>query len=787
MFSAVSKTLRLTLLLLCAASSALAADAWLRVETRNFEVVGNATEAEIKGVADRLERLREAMSKVIAVRPNSVKTRVVVFKDDASFRPFKPKKADGTPDDLVAGLFQAGEDVNYIAVPAGGADLSTIYHEYTHDVMNASFGRTEIPAWLNEGLAEYFQTFRIVDERTAEVGAAPRTHLNLLARGALIPWDEFLTVDNYSLHERGAHSRSLFYAQSWALVRYLIDTMPAGDTLDPKELQERIKRIDRTKLDADLRAMIAAGVAPRSVTVAGAASTQIASAPIPEARANAFLGDLLYHLKEFQAAERYLKLALAADPKMPAANASLGMLRLRQRKFAEAKRLLETAIAGDAENFLVHFYYAYLLTRENMDEAGLVSRFPADTAIRIREALRRAIRLNDEFTESYRLLAFTALVTNEGLDEALAGLRKAERLRPGDREIVLMVPQILLRQERVEEARNAAERIFRSSSDARTRKEAQNLIAEADQISAEHSRGSRVTVVGRRQPIIYQRKNLTDEQFEKIERDRLIHNVNYLIERPGPGERQAVGRLGRVACVEDRIVYSFRTDAGEELKLTGRRFDDLRLKVLIEGTRSFAFRCDAKVTDELAAIIYRPAARPAPGSDGELLSIAFVPGYFKLQTMEEVASAPLIIVQGGPPTRLDENEKTAASERAEMERVMRETQIRDIEERLRPAGNGERRVLATPEKLDCSAGRMALTAKGEYGPEVFHASITERFEAVSFNSETGIVEVGCRAQLPSLPAVITYRQNGNDRELVAVEFVPDFYKLPKEEITSPVR
>ena len=91
---------------------------------------------------------------------------------------------------------------------------------------------------------------------------------------------------------------------------------------------------------------------------------------------------------------------------------------------------------------------------------------------------------------------------------------------------------------------------------------------------------------------------------------------------------------------------------------------------------------------------------------------------------------------------------------------------------------GEIRVLAIPQKLECSAGRYLLTANNSGVAMMFSAAIADRFEVNSFNSEAGIVEVGCRAQLPALPSVITFRQNGNDRELVAVEFVPSFYKLP---------
>ena len=335
-----------------------------------------------------------------------------------------------------------------------------------------------------------------------------------------------------------------------------------------------------------------------------------------------------------------------------------------------------------------------------------------------------------------------------------------------------MIPQILLRQEKAEEAWKSADKIFRSTTDARVKKEAAELIKSANELANSKPRGRQIVISGTREPIIYQRKDLTDEQLAKLEEERVINNVNLLIERPRLGERQAVGHLGRIACVEDRIVYRFRTDTGE-LNLTGKRFDDLRLKVLIEGTRSFSFRCDAKVTDDLAAITYRPGA----GNDGELLSIAFVPPIFKLRSLEEIAKAPQIIVQGGPASDLGENERTAAAERAEMERVMRETQARDLEERLRQPGPGEIRILATPEKLECSAGRMILNAKGAEGTLMFSAAIANRFDVRSFNSEAGIVDVGCRAQLPSLPAVITFRQNGNDRELIAVEFVPSYYKL----------
>ena len=779
MFAKEFRILLFTLLVLSSMTSVRAVETWTRTETPNFEVVGNATDVEIKGVTERLERFRKALSTIIAVRPNPTKTRVIVFRDDAAFRPFKPKKADGTPDDLVAGLFQPGEDVNYIVIAGGGADLSTIFHEYTHDALNTSFGHTEIPAWLNEGLAEYFQTFRIIDGGTAELGRAPKSNLSMLQRGPLIPWDEFFAIDNYSLQQKGPHSRTMFYAQAWAVVQLLIHDASASRLLDPKTLQGRIREIDHAKLSENLTDLVAAGTEPTVLTDNSIKVALPGPVGLSEDRANAYLGDLLYHMKDYAGAETYLKIALAGDTKMPSANASLGMVRLRQRRFAEAKRLLENAVASDADNHLVHYYYAYLLTRENMDGAGLVSKFPASTAEQIRRSLRRAIRLNDQFVESYRLLAFTALVTNEGLDEALAGLKKAEALRPGDSEVSLMVPQILLRQEKAEEAREAASTIFRSTSDPRVKKEAESLLRSAALVASAVTHKGQIVIGVAQQPVIYQRKDLTDEQFGKLMEDRVVNNVNGLIERPGPGELQAVGALGKISCVDGRIGYIFKTDSGKELRLTGQRFDDLRLKVLIEGTRSFAFRCGAMVTDELTVITYRPPARPTPGNNGELLSIAFVPRFFRLKSLAEVAMSPQVIVQGGPTTPVEENARVSAAEREAMERTMRETQLRDIDERLRAVGDGEIRTLATPEKVECSSGRMMLSARDASGVHVFSAAIADRFDVASFNPEAGIVEVGCTVQLPALPAVITFREKPNGRELISVEFVPKFFSLNK--------
>ena len=64
-------------------------------------------------MAVRLEQFREGVMQLFA-RPgsdSSVPTTVIVFKDDASYTPFKTNENN-------AGYFQPGQDVNYITLSA---------------------------------------------------------------------------------------------------------------------------------------------------------------------------------------------------------------------------------------------------------------------------------------------------------------------------------------------------------------------------------------------------------------------------------------------------------------------------------------------------------------------------------------------------------------------------------------------------------------------------------------------------------------------------------------------
>src|SRR6185369_3213431 len=92
---------------------AAARDEWIQVRSKNFLLIGNASEKDIRKVGTRLEQFRETFRQLFA-KTNftaSIPTNVIVFKSDSAYKPFKPKRADGKLDTFVAGYFQPGEDV----------------------------------------------------------------------------------------------------------------------------------------------------------------------------------------------------------------------------------------------------------------------------------------------------------------------------------------------------------------------------------------------------------------------------------------------------------------------------------------------------------------------------------------------------------------------------------------------------------------------------------------------------------------------------------------------------
>lgn len=653
--------------MLAAAASVNAADAWVQVRSRNFFLIGDAAEKDIRQTAARLEHFRETIRVLFPQikLDGGVRTNVVVFKNAASYAPYKPKRPDGTVDNAVAGYFQAGEDVNYITLAAGDASAAygTIFHEYVHFLIDANVGRSDLPPWLGEGIAEYLETLQVMPDGRVILGTPPAGHLKILRAGEMIPLGDLFATDNAALHRGGDDSRTLFYAQAWALTHYLLHASKPGGLRfeellsevkgaeNPAAAHTRFFGADNTALGKALRGHIAQPAWPTRVIAIEqrlAADTGASAAPLSEAQADAHLGDLLFHTGRLPEAEVLLRKALRSDADLAAANISLGLVLVRKREFPEAKKLLEKAIAADGTNPFAFFNYAYALSRESMDEYGGISEFPADAAAKMRDALQRAILLAPNFAESYRLLAFIGLVNGTALDEAAVLLNKGLAVKPGDPHLRLVLAQVLLRQERYREAGEIAEKLAAGAPDAEVWGEAKNILHTVNQYRAaanlKPNADELTRTFGPLPPLVLKRSSLSEEDVVRYEEDRQLMNLNILIEKPRFGEKQVVGYIDKIACSDGTITYAVRA-GGESFDLFSGGFAGVHLRVLTEGERSFTLDCGVSLSSNLTVLTFEPSPGARPKTRGRLLSISFVPEYFRLKTPQEMASFRTVIIE----------------------------------------------------------------------------------------------------------------------------------------------
>ena len=396
-------------------------DNWRSVRTNHLFVIGNADAEKLRQVAAWLEFFHSAFARIVSrnVLESSIPTTVIIFRDDASFTPFKPLY-QGRPINL-AGFFQPGEDVNYIALsldPNYRDPYSTAFHEYVH--LHIRDNVPGAPLWLNEGLAELYGSLKFADN-DALLGAPLNHYVRLLREQELLPLTTLFSIGTNSPHYNEDDKNGIFYGQSWALVHYLM-LGEGGRQEQFKRFLQQISRGEKAekaiadsfgvtieKLEQDLKTYIRRGefaeqrvasIDPQTY----ASYTAMQRSSLSEGEANHYLGDLLLHIGREKDAEQYFKQAIALDPSFIPPYASLGVMYVHQRRYPDAKKYLQKATTTQ-QSYLIHYYYAYVLSREAVAPDGRVSEYSKETAAAIREQLLRALKVAPNYAPAQRLLA----------------------------------------------------------------------------------------------------------------------------------------------------------------------------------------------------------------------------------------------------------------------------------------------------------------------------------------------------------------------------------------------
>jgi len=427
------------LILACLVAPVSAAE-WVRVETSNFIVFGQVGEKRTKEVAAEFERFREAIGQVLstAAVASAVPTTVVVFENQRAFAPYSPTY-NGKPV-MVGGYFMWSESDNTIALTVEDRDnaLRIIFHEYTHLITSNS--SRVLPAWVNEGLAEFYSTFAVApDGQGGVLGKAIPGHHVLLGRSALLPLEQLLTVDHSSALYNEGQRRSIFYAQSWAMVHMFMTGEPnrskefrqylrltAGGTPAVEAWRQAFGTIDAIQeLKRFLRNPIIRGFRFTFDERIGPLTAHISKPKASDV--DAVLASLQRDGAPQDVKPR-LRRAVEMSPHSMLARSLLGVAKVRWDQRADAVPMLFEA-AADTSDWLVQYHVAHGLTQivrstgERDEKVVATARAALEVVLAARPQLAHALALKAHLQNNL---------------EGAASAARARALAPGREDYVFL-------------------------------------------------------------------------------------------------------------------------------------------------------------------------------------------------------------------------------------------------------------------------------------------------------------------------------------------------------------
>ena len=235
------------------ASHAAEPSPWLEIHSTHFTVITDAGEKKGKEVALRFEQMRAVFAVLLMKQRlnEPLPLTILVFKDDKDYyqsaplrrgQPISGQAVDAQPI-AVPGFFLPGDDQNFIVLNSQVEEpWRAVAHDFAHLLLNYNY--PEVQGWFDEGLAEYFSSIRL-DDKKYEIGGDPELQsalgsnspksLTELLGGqnggeAWLALPALLTTkpDN-SNYPESTHN-TLFYAQSWMTIHYLLHEKKLPET-----------------------------------------------------------------------------------------------------------------------------------------------------------------------------------------------------------------------------------------------------------------------------------------------------------------------------------------------------------------------------------------------------------------------------------------------------------------------------------------------------------------------------------------------------------------------------
>jgi hypothetical protein len=651
---------------------------WLEVHSAHYTVITDAGDKKGREVALRFEQMRSVFATLLMKeRLNEpVPLTILAFKSDKTYFQSAPLRR-GQPIGA-AGFFVPGEDHNFIVLNLFEEESwRAVAHDFAHLLLNYNY--PPVQGWFDEGVAEYFSSIRL-DNKQVEIGGdpelqspytedllqnqrdvrnPPKSLTELLSGQAWLTLPDLLTMKHDTSSYTESTHNTLFYAQSWMVVHYLLHEKKLPETGIYFDLVENQhvsvedaiqKAYGTTPVQFDqavkdyfhsLKPLFAALDASKQSNsrsnspqvyqfpqMVGPNDGVINAKSIPEVDARALAAEMEVRIPDRREAAIQELQTLATAPDQTAAKAAshrdrekdqdqeakkIGSLaaegneiahralawdHLQRGEFDGAAEELGNAAAINPRDMWIRYYLSLLKYRISQVKHTDILGLP-----NMLQDLRAVLEWYPEFADAYDLMAI-ARREGGGPVAAMQAERAAVQLSPRNQQYVYHLAEIYIDDKKWEAARTLLDRL-KSSSDPKVAAEARERLG---QISNEQKYG----VAAGSAPA----KKLTTQSspFDVLEQDAAKRAAAAQVSQSaGAGDKRPAkfvrGRLVGVDCSQSPAAVLTVASGGVVLKL---RTSDYKSLLLIGAD---AFSC--AWNDRSISVNYKPGGL----SDGDLVSV----------------------------------------------------------------------------------------------------------------------------------------------------------------------
>lgn len=461
---------------------------WSKTDAGEFHIFSNASERDTRRVTEDLLRMRDAVATITHLNVRApLPVNVYLFRDAGSFAPYRDAVMR-RKDAHVSGVFLPARDANFTLITVGEHEASDriIYHELTHYFISNTVAG--LPLWLNEGLAEYYSTFK-TRGTDVEIGHHVPEAIFTLTNEPFIPLSRLFAIDHQSPEYNESLRQGMFYAESWALVHYLL----IGSDARRGQLSQFLTLLNAGKptdeafraafaasyedLERELRAYVRHPVMAYRRYSFKELPPVVVPPPHEISRADSLyaLGNLLVHAGpgSLVDGQTFLAEAVRLDPANPAAHAALGGTYAYLNRNAEAMTEFEQATAGNPTDPAIYLLYGYALL-------GNPAAFD-----RARQMFERATQLDPSSARAWAGIGATYVAATGDIAPGIAALEKSLTLGAAQDDAAFNLVQLYARAGRRADAQRIVDTVLSKSSDAELIRQARQAVVFADVKRAE--------------------------------------------------------------------------------------------------------------------------------------------------------------------------------------------------------------------------------------------------------------------------------------------------------------